>query len=260
MAGPWEKYRAPQSIPVGPQDPTYPFKAQQAQTWIQAQQSNMANDVVSRQRTQQQMRLDAQRLALEQQKAENDRRASAEERLKDEEQKKIFARDAISGLRMIDRIESDINDTSALPRMIGGRGFGETGALGSFLSNFPGTAAHDLRTNVGKVKGLSILNKLIEAKNAMPKGAQGLFGATNESELRALASALSTLDPNDSTGNFSTNLKDSRNAFLSVLRGVNPKAADAYEKARQQYKSGGLRNAPRKPRQPNVIDFNEWKD
>lgn len=57
MAGPWEKYgrgSSPQSIPIGPQDPTMPYKAPGAELDLEAKRAGMNND--------------AQRIALERQR------------------------------------------------------------------------------------------------------------------------------------------------------------------------------------------------
>jgi len=156
----------------------------------------------------------------------------------------MFTRDSITGLREIDRIEADVRNND----------WGETGFSGAMMSVIPGTAAHDLRTDTSRIGGLSILNKLVEAKNAMPEGAQGLFGATNQAELDALKASMSNLNPNDSNQNFRKGLQDARQSFYQLLLKSNPAAAEAYRKGREKYQKqygfGGLTPPRRRPAGP----------
>lgn len=235
-------------VPVSsaPRDPVFDIKRPQAEATLENTRERTRAiqagvDAQNRKTT-----LEENRFRYAQRKDATVQRA---EDAKVRERDKQMAMDAINVLRELDLMEADVY----------GGGFGETGWLGAKLGQIPGTAAHDLRTNVQMPKGVGIINKLIEAKQAMPSGAAGVFGATNEQELKALAAGLANLDPDNSNENFLKNLGDSRRGFLSLLERASPNAARVYRTKRGEYeaKRSGVKAKVQPARSNPVVNFED---
>ena len=232
--------------PGPPRDPTFDYKAPQAAATLENTRANIAATNASTNATNRKTALEENRFRYAQSK---DAAAHRAEAAKVRERDKQMAMDAINVLRELDLMEADVY----------GGGFGETGWLGAKLGQIPGTAAHDLRTNVQTPKGVGIINKLIEAKQAMPSGAAGVFGATNEQELKALAAGLANLDPDNSNENFLKNIGDSRRGFLSLLERASPNAAKVYRTKRGEYeaKRSGVKAKGQPARSNPVVNFED---
>lgn len=131
----------------------------------------------------------------------------------------------------IDRIETDAKDNN---------GWFETGATGEFSrNNLPaGTAAFDLAANVGTIDANSAFAALQEMRNNSPTG--GALGNVTEMELKLLKSQIANLDPNQSQEQFLQNLATARQAYLDMLRRVDPDAVAAYEASKQAGQGAGL--------------------
>lgn len=229
-----------------PRDGSFDFKAPQAAATLENTRERTRAIQAGTAATNRKTTLEENRFRYTQSK---DTAAQRAEAAKVRERDKQMALDAINVLRELDLMEADV----------AGGGFGETGYLGAKLGQIPGTAAHDLRTNVQKPKGVGIINKLIEAKQSMPSGAAGIFGATNEAELKALAASLANLDPDNTNENFLRNIADSRRGFLSLLERASPNAAGVYKTKRGEYeaKRGGGKAKGQPARSNPVVNFED---
>ncbi|MCR4297256.1 MAG: hypothetical protein NUV75_00675 [Gallionella sp.] len=119
---------------------------------------------------------------------------------------------------MIDKI-----DTVALDSADNG-GLFETGFSGSILRDVPGTAAKDLAANIQTIDANSAFTALQAMRDASPTG--GALGQITERELDLLKSTIANLDPNQSQGQFLTNLTEAKRAYLDILARIDPSSAD----------------------------------
>lgn len=228
---------APQSIPVGPQDPTYPFKAQQARTGIQAQQSNMANDAAR-------VNIDRQRLSLAQQeaarKAQDDaarlniaQEAGRRADMAASRASEIAERDKNTKLAQLRALQNQIARTRQLYQQGPGATKGIAGAL-DYLPTPQNKQFDAAGASLGEI-GLSAFRT------------PGV-GSQSDAELKAFVAA-----NRPSASDYDSQIEEK-------LRNLENRLRESYRAYGVQYKPTGIGNAPRKPRQPNVIDFNEWKD
>ena len=151
----------------------------------------------------------------------------------------------IGTLKKIDLIEADAKDNG---------GFGETGRSGAFMRNLPlgldaGTAAYDLKAQLGKIDANSAFGALQRMRDNSPTG--GALGAITERELELLKSSVAALDPNQSQETFVSALDEARQVYLQNLERLHPKAAEAYRRIRGRQTGGGKRTSPA-PAQRNM--------
>lgn len=266
MAGPWEKYRSGvQGVPIGMQDPTLDLKRPQAQAGIQAQQSNMQNDVVSRARMQQQMQQEAalfderQRAmaaeaALKQMQA---KQAQTETQTRDPLNPTALGRmsaDAMAKLQTIDRIKRNA-DSGLLPTI----GFGAETVAG-----IGGTPAKDVATDLGNLKAGGALAEVLKMSQDTGRNP---FTPMSNSDVELISRNIANLDQGQSRENFDANLKNYQDAYTRAYAGAEGLKTLNAEIARllpsippakrEQFKAEALRrynqkmstprNAPRKP-------------
>jgi hypothetical protein len=107
----------------------------------------------------------------------------------------------------IDRAINTI-DTSTLPT---------TGASGSGLSYFGGTAAHDLSKLLDTVKSNAGFQELSKMRQASPTGAA--LGSVTERELALLQATIGNLEQSQSADQLKDNLRRVKNAYADIIHG-----------------------------------------
>jgi hypothetical protein len=107
----------------------------------------------------------------------------------------------------IDRAINTI-DTSTLPT---------TGAMGSGLSYFGGTAAHDLNKLLDTVKSNAGFQELSKMRQASPTGAA--LGSVTERELALLQSTIGNLEQSQSAAQLKDNLRRVKNTYADIIHG-----------------------------------------
>jgi hypothetical protein len=219
---PWEKYGAggaPQSIPIGPQDPAAQYRGQAAATGIAAQQSNMQNDAVNRTRTQQQIGQDAAMFPAQQQAAQAQaelaklkaEQARAEAATKDPfnaGQLQAAEADALSKIQTIDRIRDTYNN-SYLPSIGLGAEF--------VRDHFGGTAAADINADIGTLKAGGALSEVLKMTQETGKTP---FTPMSNSDVDLIARNKGNLDQAQSPKNFFSNLKGYQDGYVRAYAGA----------------------------------------
>lgn len=218
MAGPWEKYRSgAQGVPIGMQDPTLDLKRPQAQVGIQAQQSNMQNDAVSRARMQQQMQQEAA-LFNERQKAMRAeaalkelqaKAAQAESASKDPlnmAQIRAAEADAMSKLQTIDRINKNVND-----------GWFPVGLGSETMASYGGTAAANVAADVDSLKAGGALSEILKMTQATGKNP---FTPMSNSDVEVIARNIGNLSQKQDQQNFGANLGNYKRAYVNAYAGA----------------------------------------
>jgi hypothetical protein len=99
-------------------------------------------------------------------------------------------------------------DTAILPT---------TGAAGSALSNFGGTAARDVRGLIDTVKANAGFQEISKMRAASPTGAA--LGNVTERELALLQATVGNLEQSQSGPQFKDNLRRVKNQYLDVIHG-----------------------------------------
>ena len=113
-----------------------------------------------------------------------------------------------------------------------------------------GSAAYDLEQSLKTLDANMAFGALQRMREASPTG--GALGAVSDTELGLLRSSIANLDPNQSQETFVNSLGQARRAYLNVLRNLNPKAADAYERVRNKPKGAP---SPRASGGPSVSNW-----
>ncbi|MEO1908801.1 MAG: hypothetical protein ABGX08_17440 [Citromicrobium sp.] len=159
--------------------------------------------------------MDQQRFRMDQQAAALKQQEQADKQAKLQQAQS----DSVSKLaRVIQKI-----DTVALDAADNG-GWFETGATGAMLRGVPGTAAKDLASNIQTIDANSAFATLQAMRDASPTG--GALGQVTERELDLLKSTIANLDPNQSQEQFLANLATAKQAYLEMLRKIDPAEAD----------------------------------
>lgn len=123
--------------------------------------------------------------------------------------------------------------------------FPVTGAGGSFLSRFPGTAARDVAALLDTIRAESAFGRLQQMREASPTG--GALGAVTQQELDLLKAAQGSLEQSQGAQQFRDNLNRLRNIYLDIVHGPGhgpPRARLSFD-----------RDAPPDPGAPNVIEY-----
>lgn len=270
---------APRTIPVGPQNPEYPYKGPQAAAGLNQTQASTASTQVNTQRTQQQMQQDA--ALFDAQKREADakaalaelqaRAAQAEADSKDPLNAQVLssaANDAMSKLRTIDRINSNI-DTAWFPAV----GLGADTAAG-----IAGTNAFDVKTDIDTLKSGGALSEVLKMTQATGKNP---FTPMSNSDVQLIATNTGNLAQGQSRPNFSQNLGNYRDAYTRAyagavglktlndeIRRLEPTIPaprrmafrkDALRRYNEKMAGQAAKPAPRQ-QQSRVIDFNDLPD
>jgi len=92
-----------------------------------------------------------------------------------------------------------------------------TGAIGSLMSNIPGTASHDVNSLLSSVKANISFDRLQAMRAASPTG--GALGSVSDKEGALLASAYGNLEQSQSQPQFERNLKRVKNIYLDIVHG-----------------------------------------
>jgi hypothetical protein len=109
-------------------------------------------------------------------------------------------------IQQIDGIAADANDNG---------GWLETGYLGSFNRDRPGSAAFDLQEKLKTIDANSAFAKLSQMRAESPTG--GALGNVTEKELEFLKSTIANLNPNQSHAEFLRSLKTARDHYTGML-------------------------------------------
>lgn len=115
---------------------------------------------------------------------------------------------------------------SILPRI----NIGTAGWAGNALSNIPGTAAADLRKDIGTLQAIAGFDELNAMRASSPTG--GALGNVTERELAFLQSVVRNIENSQSPQQLERNLR----SFQQELRGSWQRVNDAYQ---QDYGQGG---------------------
>ena len=99
-----------------------------------------------------------------------------------------------------------------------------TGMVGSLLSRFEGSDAHDMNRRLDSLKAMVGFNALQEMRANSPTG--GALGQVSEMELALLQSTIASLEQSQSKEQFLENLKLVENAFNEVIHGPQPGGPD----------------------------------
>jgi len=148
-------------------------------------------------------------------------------------------------IRSIDNIAADAKDND---------GWGETGWLGSWLRNRPGSAAYDLQGKIQKIDANSAFDQLQAMREASPTG--GALGGVTEGELALLKSTVANLDPNMSQGEFLAQLQAARDHYSGLaakISGQAPQPQQAQQRDEQPMAVAGNMQPPSGPDRTNPI-------
>ena len=96
------------------------------------------------------------------------------------------------------------------------------------VGGFSGTAAHNLRQDLATINANTITTALQQMREASKTG--GALGNVSEGEERMLANTLSNLTPTQSREQWVRNLGEVKDHYLTVLRKLDPAAADELDK------------------------------
>lgn len=276
--------------PQMPADPTFPYKGQQAQVGIQAQQSNIASDATNRARQQQQMAQSGELFGAQKRAAEAEAlmkemqaaAARAEMEAKsplNPQQIQSAKTDAMSKLQTIDRIRAN-DRNSWLPTI----GLGAETAAG-----IGGTGAANIATDLDTLKSGSALSEVLKMTQATGKNP---FTPMSNSDVQLIANNVGNLSQRQDRPNFMANLDNYENAYRNAYVGAVGKETLDAEIARllptippakrEAFRADAMRrynekmtaprppkrktwwdkptNAPRKQTQSKVIDYSELPD
>lgn len=239
MAGPWEKYRQQQPVPIGPRDPRVDASAGASNANAAA---TMAGIEDSRRRTavaEEQLRLDKEKLGDARQKA-------AIARQKDMEARKTRAMELVENIYRTDRLIRDIDNGAKF----------EAGALGSFLSNIPGTAAYDFAADLDPLRSSIARGSLGQMRQESPTG--GAVGQLNEGERVMFESSRGSLKQGQSPGNLRRSLMDVRNKTLMELERLAPNVGKRIRTQGTLYERKSRGSSP--PRKQSGGEFLGWED
>ncbi len=114
-------------------------------------------------------------------------------------------------IKTIDGIAADAKDNG---------GWGETGWLGSWLRDRPGSAAYDLQSKIKKIDANSAFSELQQMRDASPTG--GALGGIAVPELELLKSTIASLDPNMSQDEFLGQLQAARDHYAGLVSRIDP--------------------------------------
>lgn len=209
---------APQSVPVGPQNPTYPLQAPKMQADIGNTQANTSHTNVSTQKTQQE--IDQAAALFDAQKREADAKAllahyQAQQAEAEAQQKNPLnpqsiqglSADAMAKLQTIDRIRNSAG-AAWLPAV----GFGAETAAG-----IGGTKAHDVQADLGSLKAGGALSEVLKLSQAT--GRNPLSPMSN-SDVELIARNTANLDQGQTPTNFNSNLNNYQGAYTRAYAGA----------------------------------------
>lgn len=158
----------------------------------------------------------------------------------------IFEDQQVQFLKDLHALERDVGDSWFTP------GLGETGALGTFLRNVPGTAASGLASRFNSIRGQALMRTMGEIRSQSKDGSLGV-GNMNPAEVEAFISSVASLEGQN--GNMLSyqelipQIARSKGLLLNSMKRSNPRKAKEVEellKRQTQFtKSGGI---PKKKR------------
>ena len=275
----WIDDSAQRTVPVGPQNPTYPYQGPQAQANLNRTYEDMGND-------RQRLAMDRERLTLAQRDAEmkaqeqqaKNAQAAAELQAKDPYNPQQFessANDAMNKLRTIDRIRKNYQ-TSTLPSI----GFGAQTVAG-----YGGTGAANVNAGLDELKAGGALNEVMKMTQATGKNP---FTPMSNSDVDLIAKNISGVSQSQSPSDFFEAIKPYQDAYTRAYAGAvggqtlnnevqrqydkyvreNPNASPAQRQrfqqvlqtdARKRYEATmrqkSVRDAPRKPTGVKFLGF-----
>lgn len=120
--------------------------------------------------------------------------------------------DAIQNVRGLIEAESDWNPFD-----------NTTGLVGNYLSKIPGTAAHDLSTQIDTIEAAVGFDRLQAMRDASPTG--GALGQVSERELALLSASLGSLKQSQSKEQFLRTLESVERHYLSAVAAIQAQQA-----------------------------------
>jgi len=217
----------PTMMPVGPQNPDYPYKGPQAAAGIANTQASTGRTVVQTQgdRIDNAVKAATQRPMIDKARAEaaiaQANALKATTGAQDEAKKQYLSK--VAGMMTGDKVLKTIAEAKGLI------GPWTTGTPGTLFSHIPGTEAYQLGGDLGTVTGNISFDAYKAMKENMPTGAQGGIRLT-DNELKLLGSI---------SGNISQGLD--RKTLSHHLSDIE-----------QQYRINAALNAGLDPQDPNV--------
>lgn len=156
-----------------------------------------------------------------------------------------YANSKTTALDTMGRVFRQLTDVAKAAR----DGWATTGKFGAFVRNdlpkslSAGSDAYDLQRSIDMIDANNAFAALQEMRNNSPTG--GALGAITEKELDLLKSTIASLDPNQSKDQLMRNIVKAKQAYVGMMRRIDPKAAAKY-----------IRQSGKAPSSQKVLTYN----